>query len=92
VLNLGAGQGHCVRKVLAMIERATGRRPGAPSPLVADPGLARERLDFPPSRSDLRTIICSAWRWRQRARPRRASALSALADAGREPSEILDRL
>jgi len=79
-LNLGTGQGHSVKQVLDMIETVTGqplprmrggRQPGDPARLVADPRLAREVLGFTPSRSDLETIIRSAWRWHQAAHPRR---------------------
>jgi UDP-glucose-4-epimerase GalE len=79
-LNLGSGQGHSVREVLAAISAATGadlnvmagqRRAGDPPVLVADPSQAREQLGFVASRSDLPTIVRSAWAWHQKAHPRR---------------------
>lgn len=78
--NLGAGSGHSVREVLHMIRTVTGRdlpeavgprRAGDPERLVANAGLARRELGFRPTRSDLRTVIESAWRWHQVAHPAR---------------------
>ena len=78
--NLGTGSGHSVREVLCMIQSVTGRdlpeavgprRAGDPDRLVADAGLAHRELDFQPTRSDLRTVIESAWRWHQVAHPAR---------------------
>lgn len=70
--NLGTGTGVSVREVIAAVE-AVGRRvvpvaegprrPGDPPALWADAGEAARRLDWRPSRSDLRTIVESAWRW-----------------------------
>ncbi|WP_024506290.1 UDP-glucose 4-epimerase GalE [Bradyrhizobium sp. ARR65] len=77
--NLGTGSGFSVRQVLAAIAAETGRevprtimprRPGDPAELVADPSRARRTLDFLPARSDLRTIVRSAWAWHQKAHPR----------------------
>jgi UDP-arabinose 4-epimerase len=79
VLNLGTGQGYSVKEILAEIARITGStirlipsepRPGDPAILIADATLARERLGIRPSRSDLATIIGSAWRWHQKVHPR----------------------
>jgi UDP-arabinose 4-epimerase len=79
ILNLGTGRGYSVMQVLKEIERVTevtlrvnfeSRRPGDPPILIADPRRARERLQFSPSRSDLETIIRSAWTWHQKAHPR----------------------
>lgn len=76
-LNLGSGRGHSVAEVLSEIARVTGRevptveaerRPGDPAVLVADGTRAMERLAFRPSRSDLSTILETAWRW-HRAHP-----------------------
>jgi UDP-glucose-4-epimerase GalE len=80
--NLGTGSGFSVRQILAAIERETGRkvplvikprRPGDPTYLVADPSAARKVLNFTPSRSDLPTIIRTAWVWHQRAHPLRTT-------------------
>jgi len=79
--NLGTGSGHSVREVLRMIEFVTGRvlptavgprRPGDPDRLVADASLAQRELNFRPTRSNLQTVIESAWRWHQVAHPARA--------------------
>lgn len=75
-LNLGTSQGISVRQVIAAVERIagrpvpfreTGRRPGDPPELVADPTLARTRLDWQPRYSDLDTIIRTALAWEHRA-------------------------
>ena len=70
--NLGTGHGHSVREVIAAVER-TGkrdvprrvapRRAGDPASLVAAPGRSRELLGWTPQRSDLDTIVATAWRW-----------------------------
>ena len=74
-LNLGTGQGHSVREVIALAEsvcgraipwRETARRPGDPPVLVADPSRAAERLGWRAHRSDLQTIIGTAFAWHQR--------------------------
>jgi UDP-glucose-4-epimerase GalE len=74
VLNLGTGAGHSVREIVAAVERITGRavprrfappRPGDPPELVADIGRAAALLGWRPTRSDLATIIGSAWSWQQ---------------------------
>jgi UDP-glucose 4-epimerase len=41
-------------------------RAGDPPRLVADPAKAKKILGWQPMRSDLRSIIGSAWEWRQR--------------------------
>ena len=75
-LNLGTGQGCSVRQVIAAVERIasrpvpfreTARREGDPPELVADPALARTRLDWQPRHSDLDTIIRTALAWERRA-------------------------
>ena len=75
-LNLGTGQGCSVRQVIAAVERIAGRpvpfretarRAGDPPELVADPALARTRLDWQPRHSDLDTIIGTALAWERRA-------------------------
>ena len=82
--NLGTGSGTSVSDVLKAIERVSGfsmqkvkrpRRAGDPAVLVADPARAVETLGFVSSRSDLDTIVETAWRWHtehdavQQARP-----------------------
>jgi UDP-glucose 4-epimerase len=76
-LNLGTGKGISNRQILESVERVTGkavphdigpRRPGDPAELVADPGLAAERLDWVARLSDIDTIVDHAWRWFQRAK------------------------
>jgi len=71
-LNLGTGEGHSVREVVAGVgklcdERVPAkdapRRAGDPAVLVADPTKAQRLLDWHPQYSDLDTIIQSAWKW-----------------------------
>jgi UDP-arabinose 4-epimerase len=73
-LNLGTGRGHSVREVIAAAEAASGRaiqwrdaarRPGDPPVLVADPSLAAEKLGWRAHRSDLATIIRTAFAWHE---------------------------
>ena len=74
-VNLGTGQGHSVREVIAAAELASGRkvparaaprRPGDPPALVADPSLAGEILGWHPQHSDLDTIIRTSLAWHTR--------------------------
>ena len=78
--NLGTGQGYSVKQVLEAIraearerlEVGKGpRRPGDPPILVADAALAGAELGFQAHRSDLKTIIATAWAWHRRAHPKK---------------------
>jgi UDP-glucose 4-epimerase len=80
--NLGTGSGLSVREILTAIAAETGRevphvikprRHGDPTYLVADPGAARETLQFAPAHSDLATIIRTAWAWHRKAHPLKAA-------------------
>ena len=71
-LNLGTGRGHSVREVIRAAEavsgksipcRETARRPGDPTVLDADPGLAAELLGWRARISDLETIVRTALAW-----------------------------
>ena len=82
--NLGTGKGHSVKEVISAIEAETGRalpavdgpqRAGDPAILVADPSKARTALGFSPKRSDLATIIKTAWAWHRRAHPQKSVPL-----------------
>ena len=88
--NLGAGQGHSVRQVLAAIMDHSGadlprisgdRRAGDPVHLVSDIALARRELGFQPRRSDLKSIVASAWAWHSRLSEVRASGGAATPSA-----------
>ena len=70
--NLGSGEGYSVAQVLEAARRVTGhaipvevkaRRAGDPSALVASRELAGRVLGWHPRRSDLESILSSAWRW-----------------------------
>jgi UDP-glucose 4-epimerase len=80
IYNLGTGYGLSVREILEAIAIETGRavpsvlkgrRAGDPPVLVADPGAAKDVLEFSPRHSDISTIIRSAWAWHQRVHPLR---------------------
>ena len=80
--DLGTGAGFSVREILRAIHAETGRqvpslvkprRSGDPTYLVADPGAAREILQFRPAHSDLATIIRTAWAWHRKAHPLKAA-------------------
>ncbi len=70
--NVGTGQGHSVRQVLATVERVTGRavphaagprRPGDPPELVAASGRIRGELGWQPRYTSLQAIVETADRW-----------------------------
>lgn len=78
-LNLGTGRGYSVREVLATIGKEAGepiasviapRRAGDPPVLIAEASRARRELGFDPKRSDLTTIVRTAWAWHRRAHPK----------------------
>ena len=83
VFNLGNGEGHTVRQVIAAAEKVVGstipavespRRAGDPAALVASSKKAVEALGWQPKYSDLETIIKTAWQWHKRnAEPARLS-------------------
>jgi UDP-arabinose 4-epimerase len=71
-LNLGTGQGHSVREVIAAVDRISKgrvpthdspRRAGDPPVLVADPGRAVRLLGWKPRFPELDAIVESAWKW-----------------------------
>jgi UDP-arabinose 4-epimerase len=85
-VNLGTGQGHSVKDVIATVERLSGRRvntrecdrrPGDPPSLVAQPGLAAELLGWTPRCSELETIVATALQWHQRQQGEAKTGLSA---------------
>ena len=74
IYNLGGGEGHTVREVIAAAERVTGmkiptriseRRPGDPAVLIASSDRIRSDLGWTPEFQDLHIMIGSAWRWMQ---------------------------
>jgi UDP-arabinose 4-epimerase len=85
--NLGTGRGHSIREVVREVEAVSGRpvptadcdrRPGDPPALVASAERAQSALGWQPRRSDLRTIVETAWRWHESRRDE-ASLTSARA-------------
>ena len=78
MFNLGTGIGYSVAQVLDVIQTVVRRappkivgprQPGDPPQLVSDPSLAKQVLDFKACRSDLRTIVETAWAWHIKAHP-----------------------
>jgi UDP-glucose 4-epimerase len=72
-LNVGTGNGVSVSEVVECARRITGRsipvvvgprRPGDHERLVADPRRIKTVLGWTPTRSDLTSIVRSAWEWR----------------------------
>ena len=70
--NLGSGEGYSVRQVIDACRRVTGhkipaisapRRPGDPPRLIASSEKAMKELGWRRRRSDLQTIVASAWNW-----------------------------
>jgi UDP-glucose-4-epimerase GalE len=70
--NLGTGQAHSVRDVIASVERVTGRRvawkmaprrPGDPATLYATARKAETELGWKPLFTDLDSIVRTAWQW-----------------------------
>lgn len=71
-LNLGTGRGYSVKEIIETVKKVTGksisvklggRREGDPPALVADPSKAQQELGWQAERSDLQTIVESAWNW-----------------------------
>ncbi|XWN33152.1 MAG: UDP-glucose 4-epimerase GalE [Devosia sp.] len=74
-VNLGSGAGASVREVVSAAEAITGRpvavtegerREGDADRLIADASLAQKAIGWRPARSDLDTMIETAWRWHNR--------------------------
>jgi UDP-arabinose 4-epimerase len=93
-VNLGTGTGYSIREVVEQVEAASGkrvplsvgpRRDGDPAALVADSSLAAQVLSWQPARSDLSSIIRSAWDWHSRIQPNGAIRQVAAEAAGGRP-------
>ncbi len=76
--NLGTGKGYSLLEVLKMVEKVTQKpvkremQPkvqGEPPSLVADPALAHNLLGWNPQRSDLETIVSTAYQWHKKESP-----------------------
>jgi len=74
-VNLGTGNGHSIREVISAVQALSGhkipfvegpRREGDPPILVANPQLGQTLLRWRPDKSDLRTIVRTAWEWHQK--------------------------
>jgi len=72
--NVGSGTGYSVREVIAMAREVTGRevtaierprRAGDQPATVATSERIMRELGWQPQHSDLRTLVASAWAWRQ---------------------------
>ncbi len=71
-LNLGTGTGSSVLQIIEAVETFSGKkiavrleaaRPGEPHTLLADGARARTELGWNPSRSGLKNIVETAWKW-----------------------------
>ena len=74
-INLANARGYSVKEVIAAAERVCGatifakaapRRAGDPPILIGSADLARARLGWMPTRSDLEAQIADAWKWMKR--------------------------
>lgn len=74
VFNVGTGNGHSVKQIVAAVEQVTGkrvpftigpRREGDPPELVADPSKLQKALLWKPTRTDLERIVRDAWEFAQ---------------------------
>ena len=99
--NLGTGQGHSVREVIAGIERIgrrkvplklSPRRPGDPAILVADCTTAARVLGWTPQHQSLDEIIATAWQWYDRFRTGAIDGTDPLQPARVKPAVIGGRL
>jgi UDP-arabinose 4-epimerase len=75
LFNLGNGNGHSIRAVIAAAEAATGRaialtvgprRPGDPPCLVANAGAARAALGWRPRWPAITDMVAHAWAWHRK--------------------------
>ncbi len=75
VYNIGTGTNYSVRHICQLVEKELGaklilknapRRLGDPPVLCANPQRLIKELGWQPRSSDLRTIIRSAWNWKQK--------------------------
>jgi UDP-arabinose 4-epimerase len=74
-VNLGTGRGHSIRDVISAVEAISGttvsvvegpRRAGDPAVLIANPEFGQTLLRWTPEKSDLHTIVRTAWGWHQK--------------------------
>jgi UDP-glucose-4-epimerase GalE len=74
--NVGTGQGHSVKEVIAAVEKVSGlpvprrsvaRRAGDAPVLLADPAHIKSLLGWRPDYPDLETMVAHAWRWENRS-------------------------
>jgi len=74
--NLGSGQGATVREIIDIARRVSNRtvpismgprRAGDPAVLLADSTRAQLQLGWKPVRSDLPSIVSSAWNWHKKS-------------------------
>jgi UDP-glucose 4-epimerase len=72
ICNLGNGSGYSVREVIETCVKVSGRpipftesarRPGDPSRLIANAGLAKSKLGWATTYGDLERIVADAWHW-----------------------------
>ena len=85
--NLGTGTGHSVSQIIRTVEKIAGRpvpaivaprRAGDPPVLVADPSLSHRVLRWKATRSDLDTLVATAFHWHTLGHDRLAANASAV--------------
>lgn len=73
--NVGTGNGYSNKQIAEMVMEVTGkkvninygqRREGDPAELIANANKIKNEMGFIAQYSDLRTVIESAWKWKQR--------------------------
>jgi UDP-arabinose 4-epimerase len=73
-VNLGTGRGHSIYDIISAVEAVSGmvvpvidgaRRVGDPPALIANPELGQALLGWKPRKSDLLTIVRTAWDWHE---------------------------
>jgi UDP-arabinose 4-epimerase len=96
-VNLGTGRGYTIRNIISVVEAISQtsvpfvespRRAGDPPVLIANPQFGQRLLDWKPLRSDLQTIIRTAWNWHQSPLIKRARGDTRRAKANSDPLSV----
>jgi len=77
IYNCGYGHGYSVREIIDAVKKVsgvdfkvieTGRRPGDPAQLVADPGKLLKEMSWKPKYDDIEEIVRTAYNWEKKLR------------------------
>ncbi|MBT8764057.1 UDP-glucose 4-epimerase GalE [Desulfohalobiaceae bacterium Ax17] len=77
IYNCGYGHGYSVREIIDAVKKVsgvdfkvieTGRRPGDPAQLVADPGKLLNEMNWKPKYDDIEEIVRTAYNWEKKLR------------------------